>query len=64
MSRRRNKFASEELKLSAASALGIGEQVRREGWRGVTTEQVGLVVREMVRRGEAALLKKTQNPLE
>ncbi len=47
--------------MAAARDVGIADKVRREGWENVTTQEVGLTVRAMIRRGEQALLSQTSN---
>jgi len=55
---RRGKIASERLKMEAAEEVGFADKVRESGWDDVTTKEIGLMVREMIRRGEKALLQK------
>ncbi|NMB25677.1 MAG: small, acid-soluble spore protein, alpha/beta type [Firmicutes bacterium] len=55
---RKGKLASERLKMEAAEEVGFADKVRREGWGNATTKEVGLMVREMVRRGESILQTK------
>ena len=52
---KRGRLASERLKMEAAEEVGFADKVRREGWGNATTKEVGLMVREMVRRGENIL---------
>ncbi len=54
----RGRVASERLKMEAAKELGIAEKIEKEGWEAVTTQEVGLVVKNMIKKGEAALVKK------
>ncbi|NLY54923.1 MAG: small, acid-soluble spore protein, alpha/beta type [Firmicutes bacterium] len=54
----RGRFASERLKMEAARELGIADKIVEEGWEAVTTKEVGLVVREMIKRGEEALVNQ------
>ena len=49
---RRGKLASERLKKEAAEEVGFADKVRESGWDNVTTKEIGLMVREMLRRGE------------
>lgn len=58
---RRKGVASERLKMAAAADIGVADQVKEEGWEGVTTQDVGLVVRNMVKRGEEVLMKKNDH---
>ena len=54
----RGKVASERLKMEAAEEVGFADKVRESGWDDVTTKEIGLMVREMIRRGEKALLQE------
>ncbi|MGE5576842.1 MAG: hypothetical protein ACM3TT_06585 [Syntrophothermus sp.] len=63
MSRRRG-VASHKLKMAAAADVGVAEQVKKEGWESVTTQDVGLMVRNMVKRGEAVLLEREKQGQE
>lgn len=57
------RVASEELKMMVAREVGIADKIRREGWQNVTTQEVGLTVRAMIRHGEQVLLKQaSQTP--
>jgi small acid-soluble spore protein F (minor alpha/beta-type SASP) len=56
----RSKLASERLKMEAAEEIGFADKVRESGWENATTKEIGLMVREMIRRGENALLQKKQ----
>lgn len=58
---RRKGVASERLKMAAAADIGVADQVKEEGWEGVTTQDVGLVVRNMVKRGEEVLMKRNDH---
>jgi hypothetical protein len=44
--------------MEAAEEVGFADKVRESGWDDVTTKEIGLMVREMIRRGEVALLQK------
>ncbi len=57
-----DKLASEDLKMAAAEEVGIADKIRQEGWENVTTKQVGLMVRNMIKLGEEALLKNKHEP--
>ncbi|MBO8127334.1 MAG: small, acid-soluble spore protein, alpha/beta type [Firmicutes bacterium] len=57
---RKGHFASERLKMEAARELGIADKINQEGWEAVTTKEVGLVVRNMIKRGEEALVKEAR----
>lgn len=52
--------ASDALKMAAAEELGIADKIRQEGWENVTTREVGLVVRNMIKLGEEALMAKEE----
>ncbi|MGI6558681.1 MAG: small, acid-soluble spore protein, alpha/beta type [Limnochordia bacterium] len=54
------KLASERLKMEAAQEVGFADVVRKFGWEAATTKQVGLMVKEMIKRGEKALLEGGQ----
>ena len=56
----RSKLASERLKMEAAEEIGFADKVRESGWENATTKEIGRMVREMIRRGETALLQKKQ----
>lgn len=56
------RVASDELKLSAADQVGFGEKVRTKGWESATTKEIGLMVREMIRRGEMEVAKEYGEP--
>ncbi|NMB12862.1 MAG: small, acid-soluble spore protein, alpha/beta type [Firmicutes bacterium] len=56
----RSRLASERLKMEAAEEIGFADKVRESGWENATTKEIGLMVREMIRRGENALLQKKQ----
>ncbi len=58
---RRKGVASERLKMAAAADIGVADQVKEAGWEGITTQDVGLVVRNMVKRGEEVLMKKNDH---
>lgn len=58
---RRKGVASERLKMAAAADIGVADQVKEEGWEGVTTQDVGLMVRNMVKRGEEVLMKRNDH---
>ena len=58
---RRGKLASERLKMEAAEEVGFADKVRESGWDNVTTKEIGLMVREMIRRGEEVLSQRQQN---
>ncbi|NLA57906.1 MAG: small, acid-soluble spore protein, alpha/beta type [Firmicutes bacterium] len=57
---RRGKLASERLKMEAAEEVGFADKVRESGWDNVTTKEIGLMVREMIRRGERVLAQQKQ----
>ncbi len=57
---RRGKLASERLKMEAAEEVGFADKVRESGWDNVTTKEIGLMVREMIRRGERVLAQQRQ----
>lgn len=48
---RRGRIASEALKLDAARTVGFADKVLAAGWGAATTREIGLMVREMIRRG-------------
>lgn len=52
---RKGRLASERLKMEAAEEVGFADKVRREGWGNATTKEVGLMVKEMIRKGESIL---------
>ena len=54
----RGKVASEQLKMEAAEEVGFADKLRESGWDNVTTKEIGLMVREMIRRGENTLLQQ------
>lgn len=56
----RGKVASERLKMEAAEEVGFADKVRESGWENATTKEIGLMVREMIRRGERTLLQKKE----
>ncbi|NLK08471.1 MAG: small, acid-soluble spore protein, alpha/beta type [Firmicutes bacterium] len=58
---RKGKLASERLKMEAAEEVGFADKVRREGWGNATTKEIGLMVKEMVRRGENILQADDKN---
>ncbi len=58
---RRGKLASERLKMEAAEEVGFADKLRESGWDNVTTKEIGLMVREMIRRGEEVLSQRQQN---
>ncbi|HHY19820.1 MAG TPA: small, acid-soluble spore protein, alpha/beta type [Firmicutes bacterium] len=51
----RGKVASDALKLEAARRLGLSQKLTEEGWRNLTSGEIGAIVREMIRMGEEAL---------
>lgn len=55
---RRGRLASEELKMKAAAAVGFADKVRETGWENATTKEIGLMVREMIKRGETVLANR------
>jgi hypothetical protein len=57
---RRGKLASERLKMEAAEEVGFADKVRESGWENATTKEIGLMVREMIRRGEKVLAQQRQ----
>ena len=52
------KVMSEEMKVQLANDLGFGDKVADGDWSDVTTGEVGMMVREAIRRGEEALAAK------
>jgi len=52
---RKGKLASEKLKMEAAEEVGFADKVRQSGWESATTKEIGLMVREMIRKGENTL---------
>lgn len=56
----RGRFASEQLKMEVARELGIADKIEEQGWEAVTTKEVGLVVREMIKRGQEALVNQRE----
>ncbi len=56
----RGRFASERLKMEVARELGIADKIEEQGWEAVTTKEVGLVVREMIKRGQEALVNQRE----
>ena len=52
------KLASERLKMEIAQELGFADVIRQHGWQAVTTQEVGLMVKEMIRRGEESLVNQ------
>lgn len=58
MSMSPERLISDETKLKVADRLGFGEKVRQYGWRAATTEEVGLMVRELLKTGEKTLTEE------
>lgn len=58
MSIARGKVVSEALKLEAARRLGLEQKLTEEGWRNLTTGEVGAIVREMILMGEESLINR------
>jgi small acid-soluble spore protein F (minor alpha/beta-type SASP) len=46
--------------MEAAEEVGFADKVRESGWDNVTTKEIGLMVREMIRRGERVLAQQRQ----
>ncbi|NMB46325.1 MAG: small, acid-soluble spore protein, alpha/beta type [Firmicutes bacterium] len=44
--------------MEAAEEVGFADKLRESGWDNVTTKEIGLMVREMIRRGENTLLQQ------
>lgn len=61
MSRRR-PLASEHLKFAAARTVGFDGKVRESGWGAATTREIGLMVREMIRRGQQVIADGANRP--
>ena len=57
--------AMEAFKEEIAEDLGLGDKVRSSGWTGLTTQEVGSIGSEMVKRimvaGETAVLERFNN---
>ena len=51
---------SEEAKVKIANDLGFGDKVADGDWSDVTTGEVGSMVREAIKRGNAAVEKDAQ----
>lgn len=49
---------SEKMKYELAHDLGFGAKVEDGNWDDVTTGEVGSMVREAIKRGEAAMVAK------
>ncbi|HHV94397.1 MAG TPA: small, acid-soluble spore protein, alpha/beta type [Firmicutes bacterium] len=47
--------------MEAAEEVGFADKLRESGWDNVTTKEIGLMVREMIRRGEEVLSQRQQN---
>ena len=58
---KKGKLASEQLKMEAAEEVGFAEKVRQSGWESATTKEIGLMVKEMIRRGESILQDREKN---
>ena len=58
---RRRRIASERLMMEAAESLGIDQKVRQGGWEDATTQEIGHVVAEMIRRGKEAIAQAPQD---
>ena len=58
---KKGKLASEQLKMEAAEEVGFAEKVRQNGWESATTKEIGLMVKEMIRRGESILQDREKN---
>lgn len=54
------KIMSEETKYKLAHDLGFGEKVEDHDWGDVTTKEVGMMVREAIKRGEQAIMEDTK----
>ncbi|MBP2651117.1 MAG: hypothetical protein H6Q74_1942 [Firmicutes bacterium] len=50
-----DKVMSEESKVKLANDLGFGDKVEDGDWGDVTTREVGMMVREAIKRGEQAI---------
>jgi len=46
---------SDKFKSQLANDLGFGEKIEDGDWGDVTTREVGMMVREAIRRGEEAM---------
>jgi hypothetical protein len=46
--------------MEAAEEVGFADKVRESGWENATTKEIGLMVREMIRRGEKVLAQQRQ----
>jgi small acid-soluble spore protein F (minor alpha/beta-type SASP) len=51
---------SDKFKYELAHDLGFGAKVEDGDWSDVTTGEVGSMVREAIKRGEAAMVKEAQ----
>lgn len=52
------KLMSEKMKMQLAKDLGFGAKVEDGDWSDVTTGEVGSMIREAIKRGEAAMVKE------
>ncbi|MBP2656448.1 MAG: small acid-soluble spore protein [Firmicutes bacterium] len=53
-----DKVMSEATKDKLAHELGFGEKVEDGDWGDVTTREVGMMVREAIKRGEQAIAQE------
>lgn len=58
---RRRRIASKQLMMEAAKSVGVDQIVRQGGWEDATTQEIGLVVAEMIRRGKEAIARSPQD---
>lgn len=56
----RGKVMSEETKQKLANDLGFGDRTADGDWSDVTTGEVGAMVREAIKRGEAAIAQEAK----
>ncbi|MBP2642708.1 MAG: hypothetical protein H6Q67_595 [Firmicutes bacterium] len=55
-----DKVMSEETKVKLANDLGFGDKVEDGDWGDVTTREVGMMVREAIKRGEQAIAEDNE----
>jgi len=54
------KVMSEKTKNQLAHDLGFGDKVEDGDWGDVTTREVGMMVREAIKRGEEAITQENK----
>lgn len=58
------KVMSDKTKNKLAHDLGFGEKVADGDWGDVTTREVGMMVREAIKRGEKAVVREDVDRLK